>query len=129
MSPRATWLAGCGFGATAVAAGAFGAHGLAAVLDARGLELWRTATSYQLGHALALLALGALAQTPSRPTRLAATLWTFGVIVFAGTLYGLALGGPRWLGAITPLGGSSLIAGWVAAALAWPADRAARGQA
>lgn len=98
-------------GATAVALGAFGAHGLKAqlALIPEALGWWQTATFYLLIHAVAVAALD---------RRWPAWLWSVGAIIFATTLYALALGAPRWLGAITPLGGSLLIAGWVA--LAWP---------
>lgn len=85
-----------------VALGAFGAHALEGKLDARGQELWRTAVFYQLVHAVAMLA------APST-----SKLFGPGVLVFSGTLYALALGGPRWLGAVTPIGGLLLLAGWL----------------
>jgi len=103
-------------GATAIALGAFGAHGLkerlAAIPEAAGW--WQTATFYLLTHALAVGALRGGA---------AGWLWTIGAAIFSGTLYALALGAPRWLGAVTPLGGSLLIAGWVV--LAWRSARPA----
>ena len=99
-------------GAIAIALGAFGAHGLkerlALIPEAAGW--WQTATFYLLTHAVAIGAVTARSVWPAR-------LWAVGVAVFAGTLYALALGAPRWFGAITPLGGSLLIAGW--AMLAW----------
>jgi uncharacterized membrane protein YgdD (TMEM256/DUF423 family) len=82
-----------------VALGAFGAHALKGRVDE---ELWRTAVFYQLVHAAAMLA------APS-----AAKLWAPGVLVFSGTLYALALGAPRWLGAVTPVGGLLLLGGWL----------------
>ncbi|MEY4132530.1 MAG: hypothetical protein RL592_588 [Verrucomicrobiota bacterium] len=101
-------------GAIAIALGAFGAHALkerlALVPEAAGW--WETATFYLLTHAVAL---GAIAGRSVWPAR----LWSVGAIIFAGTLYAMALGAPRWFGAITPIGGSFLIAGWVA--LAWTA--------
>lgn len=105
-------------GALAVAAGAFGAHALRERLDAASLATFETGARYQLLHALAAVgaALRAAAGGGSAARR-AGWLFVAGSVVFAGTLYGLALGGPRWLGAITPLGGLALISGWLA--LAW----------
>lgn len=100
-----------------MAAGAFGAHGLQDVVDDRGLELWRTGARYQQIHAVALLVVGLSGSNWSKARTVAALAFTFGVLVFSGTLYGLALGGPRVLGAITPIGGLSLIFGW--GALVW----------
>lgn len=91
----------------AVAAGAFGAHGA----QGQAAEWLRLGAQYQLVHAVAALAAAQLgARWPS---------WLFvaGAGVFAGTLYLMALGLPRWLGAVTPIGGALLIAGWVW--LAW----------
>lgn len=99
------------WGAMAVAAGAFGAHGASG--DAA--EWLRTGGQYQLIHAVA--ALVAARMGASGP----AWLFVAGAAIFAGTLYAMALGGPRWLGAITPIGGSALIAGWLW--LAWHALR------
>jgi len=103
-------------GAVAIGLGAFGAHALkerlALIPEAAGW--WQTATFYLLTHAVAVGAVPARSVWPVR-------LWTLGALVFAGTLYAMAAGGPRWLGAITPLGGSLLIAGWVA--LAWTGRR------
>lgn len=111
-------LAGAVLGALGVAAGAFGAHGLKERLSAEALGWWDTASRYQLVHALALLATGLLARQRGAPLPAATHLLLWGTLVFSGTLYAMALGGPRWLGAVTPLGGTALIAGWVALALA-----------
>ncbi len=104
MSSR-TVIAGL-MGATAVALGAFGAHGLKLTLqqipDAAGW--WNTATQYLMIHAVAV---GAIKSTRS------AYLWMGGSLIFSVTLYAMALGGPKWLGAITPIGGTLLIGGWV----------------
>lgn len=105
--------------ALAVAAGAFGAHALAARLTPEQLATWETAARYHMYHALALVLLGVAGARWSSPLMsVAGWLFAFGVGVFGGTLYALALGGPRWLGAITPLGGVALIAGWVVFAVA-----------
>jgi uncharacterized membrane protein YgdD (TMEM256/DUF423 family) len=90
-------------GAMAVAAGAFGAHGASG--DA--VEWLKTGGHYQLVHAVAaLVALRMEARGP-------AWLFVVGGAVFAGTLYLMAIGAPRWLGAITPIGGALLIGGWL----------------
>jgi uncharacterized membrane protein YgdD (TMEM256/DUF423 family) len=78
------------------------------------LHVWHTAVEYQFWHALALLAVGGL--SPVRGTRLlraCAVAFCVGTALFCGSLYALAFGAPHWLGAITPLGGLSLIVGWV----------------
>jgi uncharacterized membrane protein YgdD (TMEM256/DUF423 family) len=123
MSHR-TALAWAGvLGATGVAAGAFGAHGLREVLGAAGMrEVWETAVRFQILHAVALLGFAGWLKTPPGPLLRSAAwavrLWVAGTALFSGSLYGLALGGPRWLGPLTPLGGAALIAGWAMAATA-----------
>ena len=119
-----TWFAaGSLLGFLAVAAGAFGAHALETRLAPERLATWELAARYQAIHALALLALAwAAVHWPRFPDTLAGTLLIGGVLVFSGTLYGLALGGPRWLGAVTPIGGLGLLAGWLV--MAWGAARA-----
>lgn len=102
--------------AVAVACGAFGAHLLAGRLDVRALGLWETAVRYLVVGAVGLLATGMAA--PSRSRAFATTALAAGAVIFAGTVGALALGGPRWLGAITPLGGLGLIAGALALARA-----------
>ncbi len=94
-----------------VGAGAFGAHALEASLDPPSLEAYRTAVRYQLFHAAVLLALGLYRGSPPLPPRIP---WTFlcGVVLFSGSIYGLALVDVRWLGFVTPLGGSLLLLGW-----------------
>jgi uncharacterized membrane protein YgdD (TMEM256/DUF423 family) len=102
-------------GLVAVAAGAFGAHGLT---DPQARDWVRTGASYQLIHAVASLAVLGLGLKRSG---LVVSLFLGGGLVFASTLYAMALGAPHWLGAITPLGGLSLLGGW--ASLAWQAYR------
>jgi uncharacterized membrane protein YgdD (TMEM256/DUF423 family) len=97
-------------GASAVMLGAFGAHALRSALGPQQLGWWQTATQYQLAHALALLTVSIL---PIRRASLAAGCIALGTIIFSGTLYLMALGLPHWLGAITPIGGLMLIAGWL----------------
>lgn len=107
-------LAGLG-----VAAGAFGAHALEGTLTPDLLPVYETAARYQLLHAVSLLFVGlACATWPDRWWTLAGWLFTVGVVVFAGSLYLLALTGARWLGAVTPIGGACLLAGWLMTALA-----------
>ncbi len=110
------WCAGGILGALGVAAGAFAAHGFEGHLSANEMEWWQTAARYQSMHAIALLMLATVWRA-SRWFRIAAGCWVAGILIFAGTLYALALDAPRWLGAVTPLGGSLLILGW--AAVAW----------
>lgn len=108
-------------GAITVALGAFGAHALKERLSPSELEIWHTAVQYQGLHALALIAFGLFTRpTPRSP--LVGWLFALGSLLFSGSLYALALGAPRWFGAITPLGGAAFIAGWLA--FAWAAWRA-----
>jgi uncharacterized membrane protein YgdD (TMEM256/DUF423 family) len=97
--------------ALGVAAGALGAHGLATRLDEQHLHVFETAVRFHLFHALGLLAIG-LAPLPADAVRLPAALLGAGVVLFCGSLYALAFGGPLWLGPVTPLGGLCLILGW-----------------
>ena len=117
-SSRFPLLAAGFFGLTAVALGAFGAHGLEPMLTERGMtRAWETAARYHLVHSLALLAAAAwLRSATSRADRKilwAARCWSAGIVVFSGSLYALALGGPRWLGPVTPFGGIVLMLGWL----------------
>lgn len=113
---------GAVFCALAVAGGAFGAHGLASRLDARGLELWETAARYLMYAGFGLCLVGLVASgMPGRSFFAAGLSLAVGSLIFSGTVAILALGGPRWLGAVTPLGGLGLIAGFLL--LAWDALR------
>ena len=102
----------------AVALGAFGAHALKTRLDADMLAAFETGVRYQMTHALALLAVGWVC-TRWRGPMVKASGWLFvaGTLLFSGSLYLLSLSGIRWLGAITPLGGLTWLAGWLC--LAW----------
>jgi uncharacterized membrane protein YgdD (TMEM256/DUF423 family) len=102
-------------GASAVLLGAFGAHALRGVLDAQGRELWHTAVDYHVWHALALAVAAGVGR--GRSGRVAIAAFAFGIVLFSGSLYALALGAPRWCGVITPLGGLAFVAGWLA--LGW----------
>jgi uncharacterized membrane protein YgdD (TMEM256/DUF423 family) len=101
-------------GATGVALGAFGAHALRSRLDPAALAIWQTAVLYHLSHACALLALVLFARATGRPVTLPAALFAAGILLFSGSLYGLALFGWRWLGPVTPLGGLAFLGGWLA---------------
>ena len=98
-------------GALAVAAGAFGAHGV----SGQAAEWLKTGGQYQLIHAVAALV------AVRMEARASAWLFVGGAFVFSGTLYLMALGAPHWLGAVTPLGGLALIGGWLW--LAWTASK------
>lgn len=102
------------FGLLSVMLGAFAAHGLKAKLSASALSAFETGVHYQMYHALALLAVVGVLRWLGPTTTLVAAGWAFvlGVVLFSGSLYGLALGGPRWLGPVTPLGGLSFMLGW-----------------
>lgn len=113
---KGTLVAGALLAGSGVALGAFGAHALKHSLAPEQAEWWSTAVQYQMWHALALLVLCGLAV---RRRGLAALLIGAGAVVFSGSLYLMALGLPRWLGAITPIGGTLMIAGWLV--LAWSA--------
>lgn len=116
--------------ALGVAAGAFGAHMLKGILDQPTLAIYDTATRYQMYHAFGIL-LSGIAVRLSGDTRVAVAGWMFltGIVLFAGSLYGVALLGIRELGAVTPLGGLAFIAGWCL--LGWlhlSANRHAKGK-
>ena len=114
VSTRVALLVGI-TGASAVLLGAFGAHALRGVLDARGAELWHTAVNYHAWHALALAVAVGLGRGRSRCVAMVA--FAVGIVLFSGSLYALALGAPRWVGIITPFGGLAFVAGWLA--LGW----------
>ena len=102
----------------AVAAGAFGAHGLKPHLATDMLAVYHTAVEYQVYHSLGLLLCGLLAQNDDHlRLRLSAWLMLAGIVFFCGSLYLLSLTGLRWLGAITPVGGLCFLAAW--GILAW----------
>jgi uncharacterized membrane protein YgdD (TMEM256/DUF423 family) len=120
---RTFFALGAALAGIAVAAGAFGAHGLRARLEPDMLAVFETAVRYQMYHALALLAVAwAITRWPAGNAQLAGWLFVAGIVVFSGSLYVLALSGTRWLGAITPVGGVCFLAGW--GVLAWTMWRA-----
>ena len=101
-------------GFLAVALGAFGAHGLHGLLERNhAVEIWKTASTYHLVHAAVLLFVAGMKPFP----RIAWALFLAGIIVFSGSLYLLAVTDIRQLGAVTPLGGIGLLAGWLVLAL------------
>jgi uncharacterized membrane protein YgdD (TMEM256/DUF423 family) len=113
-------------GALAVLLGAFGAHGLKNRVAPEMLTTWETASQYHFYHALALLAVGILAkQFGSAGLLTSGWILLAGTVVFSGSLYLLVLTDQRWLGAVTPLGGTALIVGWVW--LAWALTRIGTG--
>lgn len=99
----------------AVLLGAFGAHGLKKTLTPELMAIYQTAVDYHFYHALGLLAVAVLS------LHLPASIWLkwsgwlmlIGIVVFSGSLYALSISGVRWLGAITPIGGTAFIAGWM----------------
>ena len=109
-------------GMFAVIFGAFGAHALKGKLDDQAIKIFETAVQYHFYHSFALLMVGVIALSQRQTVLLKSSGWLFvvGILVFSGSLYLLSLTGVRWLGAITPLGGLALIAGWAClAATSW----------
>jgi uncharacterized membrane protein YgdD (TMEM256/DUF423 family) len=102
-------------GALVVALGAFGAHGLKSRLSPEMMAVYQTGVTYHFYHTLALLAVGLLAlHTPgSAWVKISGWFLLAGILLFSGSLYALSLSGVRWLGAITPIGGTAFIIGWI----------------
>ena len=113
-------------GFCAVAAGAFGAHGLRATVPPEQLAWFELAARYQIIHALAIVAVGLLGRSVTRSVAVSCAGWLFlvGIVLFSGSLYSMGLTGVRWLGAVTPFGGVALLLGW--AALAWAGSAVSR---
>jgi uncharacterized membrane protein YgdD (TMEM256/DUF423 family) len=110
---RRIFAAGSILAGLGVVFGAFGAHALGASLSPKTLSTFETGVRYQMYHGLGLLALAwAISRWPERQLVPGAWLLLAGTVVFSGSLYFLVLTGARWLGAITPIGGVALIAGW-----------------
>lgn len=119
MSDRSLVIAGALCLLVAVGAGAFGAHALKRILSADMLQIWQTAVLYQLIHGLGMLIIAALAMRFGSPLlSWAGSLMFAGVVLFSGTLYVLALSGTKWLGAVTPVGGTLFIIAWALVAIA-----------
>ena len=111
-------------GFLSVAAGAFAAH---ALRDPTAKEVMKTGASYEFMHAMATFACATFMQVRAARARFAPALFLGGTALFSGSLYGLALGAPHWIGIVTPFGGLMFLAGW--AVLVWAArgvDQAAR---
>jgi uncharacterized membrane protein YgdD (TMEM256/DUF423 family) len=120
MTPIGIVALGAVLGGLAVAVGAFGAHGLQGRVSPEMLTVFEVGVRYQMYHALALVLLGLFAgRGPSPapievPPGVGPAVWLFvaGMVLFSGSLYALVLTGTRWLGAITPIGGVTFLAGW-----------------
>ena len=112
MIARTAATIGALFAGLAVAAGAFGAHALRNRLEPRDLEIFETAARYQMYHGLALLITAWLLDRGITQAGLAAWGFTIGTLVFSGSLYLMVFTGMRWLGAVTPIGGVAMLAGW-----------------
>lgn len=116
---RRTWMTlGAISGFLAVAIGAFAAHGIA---DPQAKEWLKTGATYQFMHTMATLACATFMNVGARGARHAPAFFLAGIVLFSGSLYAMALGAPRWLGAVTPLGGLLFLAGWVV--MAWSARK------
>jgi len=102
-------------GLTGVAMGAFGAHGLKAILSAEMLAVYKTAVDYQMWHALGLGLIAVFRQQVPESALLKWAGWLMfaGIILFSGSLYLLAILNAKWLGMITPLGGVAFLAAWI----------------
>lgn len=112
---RALLAAGALVAALAVIMGAFGAHALKARLGVELGAVYRTAVDYHFYHAIGLLAAGLAAERlPGvHALRWSGALFGAGIVLFSGSLYVLSLGGPGWMGAVTPVGGLAFIGGWL----------------
>ncbi|WP_193601562.1 DUF423 domain-containing protein [Marinobacter salexigens] len=108
-------LIGAFFALTAVMAGAFGAHGLRNLVSERSLEVFQTAVTYQMYHAIALVLVALLTGfgLSQRLLGLAAGFFVAGILLFSGSLYTLVLTDLRWVGPITPMGGVCFMIGWI----------------
>jgi uncharacterized membrane protein YgdD (TMEM256/DUF423 family) len=114
---RRNWMTLAALGGfIAVAVGAFAAHG---VTDPRAQELLRTGAMYGFMHAMATFACAIFMQVGAPRARFAPAFFLSGVLLFSGSLYAMAFGAPRWVGAVTPIGGLCFLTGW--AVLAWAA--------
>jgi uncharacterized membrane protein YgdD (TMEM256/DUF423 family) len=119
MSPKAAIIIGSILGFLSVATGAFGAHAWKSFLiETNRLATFETAVQYQMYHALAIILTGILGLIlPKTDFSLVMLLFLLGILIFSGSLYLLCASGIRWLGAITPLGGTAFLAAWLL--MAW----------
>jgi uncharacterized membrane protein YgdD (TMEM256/DUF423 family) len=116
---RFFFAAGAVSACIAVGAGAFAAHALRGRISVEMLAVFEVAVRYQMYHALALIACAwAITKWPGQLVSISGWLFICGTLLFSGSLYALSLSGVRWLGAITPLGGIALLAGWLCLAAA-----------
>lgn len=114
MNNQKTVVSGAVFMALGVLLGAFGAHALKTQLSPELLQVYKTGVEYQFYHALGLLLIGTIGfRMDSKWLRWSAILLIAGILLFSGSLYALALSGIKSLGAVTPIGGLSFVAGWV----------------
>ena len=114
MDRHITWIViGACFACLAVVLGAFAAHGLKSKISTEDLAIFETGVRYQMYHSLGLILLGLIGfQTAQDIVLFPAIMFIIGIIIFSGTLYLIPLTGSRWLGAITPIGGTAFILGW-----------------
>lgn len=103
--------------AVGVAAGAFGAHGLRDSIEPRLLQAYEKGVFYHLIHALAIVSISGISFVAEQVKRRVLNTFFFGIVVFSGSLYLMAITGQRWLGAITPIGGLAFIIAWTVLAL------------
>jgi uncharacterized membrane protein YgdD (TMEM256/DUF423 family) len=120
MNQQKTYLIAALFGITAVALGAFGAHGLKEILTLNNrVDTYNLAVEYHFYHTFALLSVGILMNHfPSKLLNYGSLCFLLGIIFFSGSLYTLALTNVKIMGAITPVGGVLFIAGWIQLAIA-----------
>jgi len=119
MKNQTILISGAVFMALGVLLGAFGAHALKNIISPEMLAVYKTGVEYQFYHALGLLLIGLIGfQVKSKYLRWSGLFITIGIILFSGSLYVLTLSGIRALGAITPIGGLSFVAGWIFLAIA-----------
>ena len=102
-------------GFLAVAFGAFAAHG---ITDPKAKEWMHTGATYAFLHALAVFASVVVVNAGGRLARVTPPLFLSGIAIFSGSLFAMALGAPRWFGAITPIGGTLFLIGWAALTIA-----------
>lgn len=113
MKPSVVFRVGTFLLAIGIGAGAFGAHGLKGSVTPQQLETFEIGVRYQMYGSLGLMAAAAFfARSGARFSQVAAWAVLAGIAIFSGTLFGIGLGGPKWLGAITPIGGTLQIIGW-----------------
>ena len=119
MKNKQILFVGATFMALAVLFGAFGAHALKSSLSPDMLTVYKTGVEYQFYHALGLLLIGLIGfKIDSKWIRWSGILLVAGIILFSGSLYALSISGIKTLGAITPIGGLSFVAGWFSLAVA-----------